>query len=439
MVGRKRAPASSRRAEWWRLRQRWRMIGVFEIDPEHEFYQLTTTIKEGMQHVIQTCVDGEPQDTLTEEHFNAVETQTHSGFEVQTFAGPVFAKLRSQLDITAEEYMNSLCLSGHYLQFISNSKSKADFFVTNDKRFFLKTQSRREIRFLLSNLQAYTKHLEKYPHSLMVRFFGVHKIVIPNQLEKYFIVMQSIFYPDERINIRYDVKGCEVGRWTNPDTKGKQIIKVLKDNNFEGQHIILGQEKPWFVEQVKQDATFLRELNVLDYSLLLACQPLHQDELEGKHSLADIVIRATKSLELDASPTESHPPTVPLLGKSQVVPNCPEGGSGSTGAWAGEGGEEIPLQEIELTPMETRSDSVLQDFKEHHHRLLPNCKNSIHVIDGPDKRYFVGIIDIFTVYNWKKKIENLWKSVRFPGRAFSTVRPTKYCSRFCQWIHDHSK
>lgn len=55
-----------------------------------------------------------------------------------------------------------------------------------------------------------------------------------------------------------------------------------------------GQEKPWFVEQVKQDATFLRELNVLDYSLLLACQPLHQDELEGKHSLADIVIRATK-------------------------------------------------------------------------------------------------------------------------------------------------
>lgn len=42
----------------------------------------------------------------------------------------------------------------------------------NDKRFFLKTQSRREVRFLLSNLQAYMDHLEKYPHSLMVRFLG---------------------------------------------------------------------------------------------------------------------------------------------------------------------------------------------------------------------------------------------------------------------------
>lgn len=82
--------------------------------------------------------------------------------------------------------------------------------------------------------------------------------------------MQSVFYPDERINIRYsicfphvvlcmsdmlygcvkavtlllhrfDLKGCEVGRWTDPDTGGEQIIKVLKDNNFEGQCIALGK------------------------------------------------------------------------------------------------------------------------------------------------------------------------------------------------------
>lgn len=56
--------------------------------------------------------------------------------------------------------------------------SSIDFFdkdvlvFRNDKRFFLKTQSRHEIRFLLSNLQAYVDHLEKYPHSLMVRFLG---------------------------------------------------------------------------------------------------------------------------------------------------------------------------------------------------------------------------------------------------------------------------
>lgn len=54
------------------------------------------------------------------------------------------------------------------------------------------------------------------------------------------------------------------------------------------------QEKSWFAHQVKVDAAFLQELNVLDYSLLLAQQPLHQDELDGKHSFANLVIRATK-------------------------------------------------------------------------------------------------------------------------------------------------
>lgn len=54
------------------------------------------------------------------------------------------------------------------------------------------------------------------------------------------------------------------------------------------------EKKRWFANQMKMDAAFLQELNVLDYSLLLAHQPLHQDELDGKHSLANLVVRTTK-------------------------------------------------------------------------------------------------------------------------------------------------
>lgn len=42
----------------------------------------------------------------------------------------------------------------------------------NDKRFFLKTQNKREIKFLLANLKIYMEHLRKYPHSLLVKFLG---------------------------------------------------------------------------------------------------------------------------------------------------------------------------------------------------------------------------------------------------------------------------
>lgn len=48
----------------------------------------------------------------------------------------------------------------------------------------------------------------------------------------------SVFYI-----VRYDIKGCEVSRWTDPAPVGSQIIVVLKDLNFEGQYINLGKKR----------------------------------------------------------------------------------------------------------------------------------------------------------------------------------------------------
>jgi len=81
----------------------------------------------------------------------------------------------------------------------------------------------------------------------------------------------------------------------------------------------------------------------------------------------------------------------------------------------------------------------LPDFKAQNRRLLPNLKNPLHVIDGPEQRYFIGIIDIFTVYSFKKRLEHMWKRLRHPGRSFSTVSPQTYCLRLCQWVQGHTK
>uniref|UniRef100_A0A4W4DZP8 PIPK domain-containing protein n=1 Tax=Electrophorus electricus TaxID=8005 RepID=A0A4W4DZP8_ELEEL len=366
-----KGPRTYRRRVWRGLRQQWKLLGVFEIDQKHEFYALTYMMKEGLSAAVQNTIDNPiPVSSPPQEcPRNFAEEATFGWME--TFAGPVFASLRRSLGMGEREYQRSLSAEGYYLQFISNSKSKADFFLTNDKRFFLKTQNRREIRFLLSNLKNYMAHLEKYPHSLLVKFLG----------EKYFIVMQSVFYPDERIVARYDIKGCEVSRWTNPAPEGSQVIVVLKDLNFEGQYITLGQQRPWLLSQVRIDTAFLRALNVLDYSLLLAHQPLHQDEQHNSLSFATLIMRTKKSV--NASP--------------------------------------------------------LREFQAQNRRLLPNFKNPLHVIDGPEQRYFVGIIDIFTVYGLKKRLEHLWKRLWHRGQTFSTVSPPLYCQRLCQWVEDHTK
>ncbi|CAJ1071038.1 phosphatidylinositol 4-phosphate 5-kinase-like protein 1 [Xyrichtys novacula] len=426
-----------KRRRWRGLRQQWKLLGLFEIDSQHEFYSLTCMMKDGLSAATQSSIDNAPTTELTDDDFRSQVTQIHKDFTMETFAGPVFASLRSSLGMTEQEYQQSLCSENCYLQFISNSKSKADFFLTNDKRFFLKTQNQREIKFLLANLKIYMEHLRKYPHSLLVKFLGVHRIKIPYKKKKYFIVMQSVFYPDDRINARYDIKGCEVSRWTEPAPEGSQIIVVLKDLNFEGQFINLERQRSWLLRQVEIDTHFLRRLHVLDYSLLLAYQPLHQDERHQSLSFATLIMRTKKSVNPGSSPVHSGTVAVPgavpdesVVLFSEVDDSGPKPKSASCGGTLQTCSEHTGLS----------SDTAeLQDFRAQNRRLLPNLKNPLHVIDGPEQRYFIGIIDIFTVYSFKKRLEHLWKRLRHPGRSFSTVSPQTYCHRLCHWVQDHTK
>ncbi|XP_018588411.1 phosphatidylinositol 4-phosphate 5-kinase-like protein 1 isoform X2 [Scleropages formosus] len=435
-----------KRRLWRGLRQQWKLLGLFEVDPRHEFYGFTCMMKEGLSAAVQNTIDNPVPDELSEEDFDMEVTQIHEGFRMETYAGPVFAWLRRCLGMDEREYQRSLASHGCYLQFISNSKSKADFFLTNDKRFFLKTQSKREVNFLLSNLRIYLEHLEKYPHSLLVKFLGVHRLKIPRQKLKYFIVMQSVFYPDERIQARYDFKGCEVSRWTDPAPEGSQVIVVLKDLNFEGKQIVLDQQRSWFLRQVDIDTSFLQRLNVLDYSLLLAHQPLHQDERQQGLSFATLVMRTAKSMNVGSSPSQSSHASVPGA--------VPEEDSTLLVAQLDRQTDRCRVVETRLIDgrdlqsespggqalgAEVGTDSELEEIWAQNRRLLPGTKNPLHVIDGPELRYFVGIIDIFTVYGFRKKLEHLWKRLRYPGRTFSTVSPPAYACRLRQWVQGHTQ
>ncbi|XP_059850056.1 phosphatidylinositol 4-phosphate 5-kinase-like protein 1 isoform X2 [Hypanus sabinus] len=417
----------------WRIRQKWKLLGLFEIDQDHEFYDFTCMLKEGLTAAVQVSIDTPTLGLLNEPDFSAVLTQVHKGFEMKTFAGPVFAQFRRMLGMSESDYQQSLSSEGFYLQFISNSKSKANFFLTNDKKIFLKTQEKREIKFLLSNLRSYLQHMERYPHSLLVKFLGVHSIKIPEEGKKYFIIMQSVFYPDERIQARYDIKGCQVSRWTDPAPEGSNIIVVLKDMNFEGNTIGLDQQRPWLVRQVNIDTEYLKSLNVLDYSLLVAHQPLHLDERRQSWSFASVILRTKKSMISGGSPSQSTGTSVPGLVEEESTVLVSEVVSGTDECHV----KEVPRAKLSSTGS-SGSEMELADVSVQNRRLLPNCKNSLHIIDGAQTRYFVGIIDIFTVYGFRKKLEYLWKSIRYRGQSFSTVHPDRYAKRLCQWVEDHT-
>ncbi|XP_032977983.1 phosphatidylinositol 4-phosphate 5-kinase-like protein 1 isoform X5 [Rhinolophus ferrumequinum] len=420
-AGRRVATSSSSRGGLlWRLRDKQPRLGLFEIGPGHELHRLTCMMQAGLWAATQVSIDHPLLGPPTEEDFSEVMTQVQEGFELGTLAGPAFAWLRHSLGLAEKDYQASLGPGGPYLQFLSTSKSKASFFLSHDQRFFLKTQRRKEVRALLAHLPRYMQHLRRHPHSLLARLLGVHSLRVARgkkvgeaeakrpgrrgQLQdeilssltpypcpqKYFIIMQSVFYPASRISERYDIKGCEVSRWVDPAPEGSPLILVLKDLNFQGKTIYLGPQRSWLLRQMELDTAFLRELNVLDYSLLVAFHCLHKDERGPGSSL---VLRTARW-----APHRSN-------GKMRSVQG-----------------------------VQSQDEPGAQN-----RRLLPEVPNALHILDGPEQRYFLGLVDLATVYGLRKRLEHLWKTLRYPGRTFSTVSPARYARRLYQWVEAHTE
>ena len=85
----------------------------------------------------------------------------------------------------------------------------------------------------------------------------------------------------------------------------------------------------------------------------------------------------------------------------------------------------------------TIMSTVHEQVTQRNLRYLPNHPNAIHIIDGPNKRYYFGMIDILTEYTAKKKAEHILKSILHPNISFSTVNPSHYNKRFCEFFYSH--
>ncbi|XP_060126208.1 phosphatidylinositol 4-phosphate 5-kinase-like protein 1 isoform X1 [Zootoca vivipara] len=468
----------------WRIRQQWNLLGFFEINEDHPLYQFTTMIKKGLRDSVQHAINHPvTADVRREDQIKAVLRQMHEGFEMRTYAAPAFTRFRKFLGMVDVDYQRSLTCDSSYLQFISNSKSTADFFLSNDKRYFLKTQSKQEIQFLLTNLPKYLEHMERNPHSILVKFLGVHSIIVPREKKRYFIIMQSIFYPHDKIVERYDIKGCDVGRWTDPTPKGSEIIVVYKDLNFADKTICLGPQRTWMLTQLELDTQFLKDLGVIDYSLLVGLQPLHEDERLLSHALANIIAMSIDTdsdhhnqnfgnamYESHTSPSPAYSPSVDQFYKLSPESrytiqnmlalylkkrtNSDKESETSRGSetfmrevlapYVLHGVSFDPTAQSSVTTEEDGHSPSISNLAEslfhltQNRRLLPNTRNALHVIDGPDYRYYIGIVDLFTVYNFRKKMEHFWKTLRFRDKSFSTVGPVYYARRLCKWVQDHT-
>ncbi len=145
---------------------------------------------------------------------------------------------------------------------------------------------------------------------------------------------------------------------------------------------------------------------------------------------------AVRSVNTTSSPTHATLPTVPGVVTEEdstlIFSELNTTQYHVTEMHSGNGATDIASPEEDKIEQQSRMETEsadLETFQAQNRRLLPNFKNPLHVIDGPEQRYFIGIIDIFTVYGFKKRLEYLWKRLRHPRKTFSHSQSSSLLSQ----------
>lgn len=343
-----------------------------------EDWNLILNMMLGIQKSVKaTAVSLDAMKEVIDAEFTAIETHnlipgnTNRKLKIYKFrdyAPNIFERIRRMYGIQSQDYIKSLgvetimrsLMMGEFSSLVgqcSSGKSGSFFYYSDDGKYMLKTMSREEFKFFRHVLPAYYNHLSRNSHTLVIRYFGFHKIIFKknNSYRRIpFVVMSNVFNPKYEVHERYDLKGSIQGRFTRPDEDHTVARKDL-DFNRLGRKLFLGENKRFsFIQQIQRDCEFFIRENIIDYSLLL-----------GIHRLGDFKGEIPKRAGF------------------------------------------VPFTQVDDGGLLSSDGKTL---------------------------YFIGIIDILTNYNTRKKLEHMIKAGVYGSDTISCIPPQNYAQRFIDYI-----
>jgi len=347
---------------------------------------------------------------------NELTPSSKYDFKFKDYAPWVFRAIRDICNIDQADYLMSL--TGKYVlsELGSPGKSGSFFYYSQDYRFIIKTIHHVEHKFLRKILKPYYEHIRDNPNTLICWIFGLHRVKLPHGKKIHFVVMQNILPPNKDIHERFDLKGSTQGRIVNDDQIKKDKSVVLKDLNWIKlrRRIKLGPEKrKLFIEQIEKDAELLAKLNIMDYSLLIGFHNLSKGNQENiRDKTLSIFEPNPESLSQQLAKVRQGSKAVVI--RKAIAESDPIALGPST--------TKLP----EELPKERKNCIFYQD--DGGFQSTDNNNNPLNDL------YFLGVIDIFTNYNFKKKIEHFFKSLRNDKAGISAIHPKKYAKRFVNFI-----
>ena len=118
----------------------------------------------------------------------------------------MFRELREYFYLDPSDYLISLTAKYILSELGSPGKSGSFFYFSRDYRFIIKTIRHSEHKFLRSILKDYHEHVKKNPHTLLSRFYGLHRVKLPRGKKIHFVIMNNLFPPHRDIHETYDLK-----------------------------------------------------------------------------------------------------------------------------------------------------------------------------------------------------------------------------------------
>ncbi|KAI7884910.1 SAICAR synthase-like protein [Lichtheimia hyalospora FSU 10163] len=332
-------------------------------------------------------------------------------FKFKDYAPWVFRHLRAQFGIDPADYLISLTSKYILSELGSPGKSGSFFYYSRDYRYIIKTIHHSEHKCLRRILPDYYNHVVDNPNTLLCRYYGLHRVKLPRGRKIHFVVMGNVFPPHNDIHEMYDLKGSTFGRFLPEEEISKSKNAVMKDLNFEKnkKKLQMGPSKrKLFISQLVRDVKLLVRMNLMDYSLLIGVHYMARGNKENiRNSTLQFFEPDTKTAERRASVMKRRESRVEVYRHTLAQTNP----------------DRLNASELPDEPLEDRLGSVFY-----------TDDGGFRSTDENDRPtsilYYLGVIDILTAYDAKKKSEHFFKSMTHDKHAISSVNAAEYGDRF---------
>ncbi|XP_057685679.1 phosphatidylinositol 5-phosphate 4-kinase type-2 gamma [Corythoichthys intestinalis] len=321
-------------------------------------------------------------------------------FKFKEYCPQVFRNLRERFGIEDLDYQVSLTRSPPTRSV--NDQGEGLLLNSYDRTLIVKQISSEDVADMHSILSEYHQHIVKcHGSTLLPQFLGMYRVSVESE-ETYLIVMRNMFSHRLVVHRKYDLKGSLVDREASDKERGKEL-PTLKDVDFRNnmQKVYVTEEqKEKFMEKLNRDVEFLVKLKIMDYSLLLGIHDLGRAEREEEEG-------EEVSNEEEQEAENGLAPGGPAVGSYGT---SPEGIAGYMSCYKPLGaGEFDPYVDV---------------------YAVRSCPGA------PQREvYFMGLIDVLTQYDTKKKAAHAAKTVKHgAGAEISTVHPEQYAKRFRDFI-----